>query len=513
MIFFAVDMSSTIYDATDWSFESLHKRIGDRLQMAPPATLRVSYLDTFDWRIHRAKARLTIEKQGRRKTIRWQEGSKPSYALPISSDVGTAGDLPRGFLRDRLQPILEARALLFMGSCRIQRQALQILDERGDSLVRLTLETIVVNSLSGRATSEHHRKLLVSPLPGREQEAQSSIAALAKEGAVPDPGFDAMTAAASVLGRRPGDYRSKPRLKLKRKTNVDSALRSILLQLFKTLSDNVDGVIEDVDIEFLHDLRVASRRTRSALSQLKGVLPKSKSNRFAAEFEWLGSVTGPCRDLDVNLLDMDRFRLEIGSEDDTLEPLHRLLRRSRAAELRRVRRALRSARFNDLVSQWSEFLEEPGSDSSDPIGEIADKRILKAYRRMLKRGSKLGDDPQPEALHRLRIDAKKLRYLLEFFSSLYPRKTLAKLVIELKKLQDVLGNFNDMEVQQTRLAQFADQLISTGEARSDTVFAMGRLADAMRQRQEDHRRDFAECFAEFADEDSRQLYQQLFGET
>jgi CHAD domain-containing protein len=174
-------------------------------------------------------------------------------------------------------------------------------------------------------------------------------------------------------------------------------------------------------------------------------------------------------------------------------------------------------RFAKLIDEWDQFLgtsrrhRKSPKNAALPISELAGKRILKAYARMVDRGTGLGTDPPPEILHRLRIDAKKLRYLLEFFTSLYPKETVTQLVKELKLVQDILGGFNDMEVQQRRLAEFADELMSTGKARSETVFAMARLSDAMAQRQEDFRLAFTDRFASFSCADSRRLYRSTFG--
>jgi CHAD domain-containing protein len=343
------------------------------------------------------------------------------------------------------------------------------------------------------------------------------LSLLLKQGLEEIPGFDRLTLAAAARGRRPGDYSSKPRVELRAKERADRSLRTILRQLLSTLRANVDWVIDDTDIEFLHDFRVATRRTRSALSQVTGVLPKERVRDFAAEFKWLGEVTGPLRDLDVFLYEMPGFQAELGGEDDSLAPLQRLLRRNRRNELRRVRRALRSKRFKALVSQWHAFLEDKpkkkhqGKQARRPIRQLADTRILKAYNRMIDRGAHLGDDPPAAELHRLRIDAKKLRYLLEFFFSLYPERTISRLVKELKQLQDILGGFNDMEIQQRWLHDFADTLIEEQSARSETVFDMSKLAQAMAARQEQYRLRFGRKFAVFASQESREIYRQTFG--
>ena len=297
----------------------------------------------------------------------------------------------------------------------------------------------------------------------------------------------------------------------------EDALRSILLQLLATLRANVDGVINDLDVKFLHDLRVASRRTRSALVQIKGVLPQDSVNFFITEFKWLGTVTGPCRDLDVFLLEMCSHRQQLGEASSHLEPLQRMLERARQEACQQVRVGLRSRRFLRLVETWQVFLTTPSTAESSPpnadrpVAELAGRRILKAYRRIVKRGLKLDQDPPAEAMHRIRIDAKKLRYLLEFFASLYPKKEIDRLVKELEKFQDILGGFNDMQVHHAKLSEFEQRLSEEGDTPAETRLAMGRLAAEMERRQEAYRHAFSSRFAEFVDRSSRARYEELFG--
>jgi CHAD domain-containing protein len=326
---------------------------------------------------------------------------------------------------------------------------------------------------------------------------------------------DVMTEAAAARGRRPGDYTTKPRLELRPAQRSDEAMRVVLAQLLEAMTANVGGVIADIDIEFLHDLRVASRRARSAIGQIKDVLPRPDADHLAAELRWLGSATNDCRDLDVALLEMDDYRHRLGDDAGAVDDLERLLRRRRSAALRRVRAALRSRRFDELVTSWRALITEPAdggetAHAARPIAELAGAKIVKAYRRMLKRGKRLADPPPAAELHRLRIDAKKLRYLLEFFASLYPEATVARLVKELKSFQDVLGGFNDMEVQRKQLTGLAEQLMAKGEADASTVFAIGRLTDMLRERQEIYHRDFGDRFAEFSGAASRRLYAKTF---
>jgi CHAD domain-containing protein len=315
------------------------------------------------------------------------------------------------------------------------------------------------------------------------------------------------------LRTRFGDSASKPRLSLRPDRRCDEALRTILGHLRQTVAANVDGVISDMDVEFLHDLRVAIRRARSALSQIKGVLPQPAVDRLAAELQWLGEITNPCRDLDVFLLGMGNYRRQVGAAANALGDFEKLLRRERSKVLRRVRGALRSKRFTRLMDEWRALVESKpsGSDpahAARPISDIAGKKILKACRRMVKHGAGLTDDPSAKQLHRLRIDAKKLRYLLEFFRSLYPAERVDLRIRELKGLQNVLGELNDREIQRARLAVMTREL--EGTAGAGTLAAMSDLGTALDRRQKELRAVFRDRFDPILSTAAQREYRALF---
>jgi CHAD domain-containing protein len=508
---------SQVLIADELSIAALTERVGNRLEFGPRATVRVTLLETFDWRLHDAGCMLTREREAGRRSLIWRaRDQRRPYVLPVDSEVRVARDLPEGFLRDELAALIEMRALLPMAVARVRRQTARITDQRGNTAVRLMIEETAALDRSNRVVGERHRTVTVQPVAIRQPKLNHLLELLRNSGAGGESTIAPLIAATAARGRSPGDYSSKPQHALRPDQRSDEAVRAILGHLLDTATANVPGVLADIDVEFLHDLRVASRRARSALGQIKKVLPKPEVERLAEELEWLGSVTNRCRDLDVYLLELDGYRKQLGDDADAIDDLERLLRRERAKALRRVRSALRSRRFDALVVAWRTVLiaapdgEEP-ANAARPIAELASRRILRAYRRMADRGSRLADPPLPEELHRLRIDAKKLRYLLEFFSTLYPKATITSLVKELKSFQDVLGGFNDMETQRTHLTEEAERLMAGGHTRALTVFAMGRLTDAMRARQDDYRRLFSDRFASFTSKTSRGMYSRTFG--
>ena len=88
---------------------------------------------------------------------------------------------------------------------------------------------------------------------------------------------------------------------------ADFAVADALLGYLAEMDATVDGIVDDIDTEYLHDFRVAVRRTRSVLKMLGDVLPPGLAERVAPEFRWLGDITTPTRDLDVYLLELERW--------------------------------------------------------------------------------------------------------------------------------------------------------------------------------------------------------------
>ncbi len=299
---------------------------------------------------------------------------------------------------------------------------------------------------------------------------------------------------------------------LSRDDRADASVRIILRFLFDELQSNVAGVLEDEDIEHLHDFRVAIRRIRTVLSQIRGVFAPTVVGRFAPEFKWRGTATGPCRDLDVTLLDLEGYPLQPGIDESALAPVQLFLETRREGEHHRIAAALESARFRLFAEEWRDFLSTTYRPGAEPpsapatIFEVAGPRILKAVNRIRKRGSGVDTDAPAATLHRLRIDGKKLRYLLEFFSDLYPRATVSRFIEELKQLQDILGEFNDTQVQLALLETFAED----GMPSSSTHAVIDTLLDVIKERERGLRTHFTKRFALFASDESRRLYTRTF---
>jgi CHAD domain-containing protein len=145
-----------------------------------------------------------------------------------------------------------------------------------------------------------------------------------------------------------------------------------------------------------------------------------------------------------------------------------------------------------------------------PVGDVANARIWRAFRRVLKEGRAIDDASPPPQLHELRKDCKKLRYLLELFGSLYPADRLDALIKALKSLLYTLGAYQDLAVQAHHLEAFAEQMAAAGKAPARTLLALGALVGRLLERRSAERADFAARFAAFDTDENRASYRSLF---
>ena len=299
------------------------------------------------------------------------------------------------------------------------------------------------------------------------------------------------------------------------KMPAGEGVRSILRQLFAALEAQEEGTRAGLDPECLHDFRVAVRRTRSVLGQLKQALPVAALEHFRPEFAWLGEVTGPTRDLDVYLLRFPDYRDSLPPEvHDHLQPLHQFLLAHRQIEQARLLNQLDSERYQQWKRQWREFLAAPAGDpppgwAQQELRNFADDRIIRALRKVFSQGRAIDQFAPADDLHELRKSCKKLRYLLEFFQPLYSGKALGRLIQSLKGLQDHLGEFQDLQVQSEALRSFSEQMIEEGEVPPRTLVALGMLVEGLRSRQRRVRKGFTKCFSHFDRTENHRLLEQL----
>jgi CHAD domain-containing protein len=195
--------------------------------------------------------------------------------------------------------------------------------------------------------------------------------------------------------------------------------------------------------EALHQARVALRRLQSAFVIFKPVISSDIGTPICEELRWLASELGDARNLDVLL------------ERSRQGPLHDTIKTARETAYDKIDADLRSARVRALMLDLAEWMVMGdwlrASDTEEarqqPAREFAARALDRFYRKVKKDGRDIVQTDD-EARHRVRKDAKKLRYAAEFFTSLFAdkreKRRLKKFIAALEELQDKLGELNDL---------------------------------------------------------------------
>lgn len=479
-----------------------------------PKKKKEEFFDTFDRRLHGQN--LVLIKDAGSYYLKDLTGGNivEAQGKLVNSDPKFWWDFPKCGLRKKLNNIIDMRALLSLAS--IERSVTTLRRLNDD---KKTVLFIYVKDLKVLNNTNDNYALIVQTqvVRGYEKESEEFDKYLKHIGLIPKTG-DMLSALESNFSRYPLDYSSKINVKLRPRMNGSDATKVILLNLLQTMEANEFGIKEDIDTEFLHDFRVAVRRTRSALSQIKEVFPPEITEHFKTGFSEIGTATNALRDLDVYLLTEDSYKKMLPDDLRTgLDPLFESLVEQRAQAKKSCIEFLESDSYKEIITSWKEFLNSSDTASEKaiygdtPVIDIAKEHIWKKYSKIIKQGSKITNSTPDPKLHNLRIECKKLRYLLEFFTSLFPERDMKIIIKHLKKLQDNLGDFNDLCVQQESLKTFlTNHNIGYDHAKANTQAAAGGLISVLYQKQLSVRKKFTENFEEFSDKETTELFEKLF---
>jgi triphosphatase len=253
---------------------------------------------------------------------------------------------------------------------------------------------------------------------------------------------------------------------LAREMTVDSALQEIGRNCLAQALRNQLPVLERKP-EGIHQMRVAVRRLRSAISSLKEMLPAEDRRWVDEELRWLGGALGQARNFDVfstELLPAARAGMANGAGWDELAGTLDRLRRSASD---RAREAVLSERYTGAMLHLLRWFEARGWRESvlpnSSIGDIAGP-VLERRRHKLRQRSKGFDRLGPRERHKLRIAAKKLRYTIELLGGLFDKSDLHAYTRKLKGLQDDLGYANDVRVAHDFLPELFAEVDPRGPA-------------------------------------------------
>lgn len=397
------------------------------------------YFDTADHELERAGYGARLRRTG------------GSVVVTVKSDVADSGS-PGGF-HHRLE--LEAEAVDSLRTERWPRSEVRELIERASGRHRLH-ERFVLRQR--RREREHRpgrgracllsidrvavvtRGQRVAQLRGLEVELTDGSAAVLREMArrieasglaTPEPRSKMALAAGLVEGR--GSVRADE--------PFPEAGRRILLGHLLRMLDR-EKRVRAGDVLAVKQMRVATRRMRSAWRVFDGAYRRADERRYLAELRQVARRLGAVRDLDV--------LIEALPADPLLEPLATDWRVRRRRTFRELLRTLDGGGYRRFVDDHLRFARTPGhgvtrASAGVPVRDVAGGKLQRAYERVRAYDSAVSAG-ETAALHALRIDAKRLRYTLETFRDILPGPVMADLIARLTRVQDHLGELNDARV-------------------------------------------------------------------
>ena len=253
---------------------------------------------------------------------------------------------------------------------------------------------------------------------------------------------------------------------------ASAAFRSIGFACLKQIVANKPAILAG-NHEGIHQMRIGLRRLRAAISLFSDIVAEAEVRDIKRELKWLTRELGPAREFDVFLTRVVAPLEKSHARLTGMRSLSNDLADRRDAAVARALTAVRSRRFRDLTLNLAAWL-----DGEQPIETLARAQLTRRWKKIRKRGRMLAK-LDAHARHKLRIQAKKLRYAAEFYKTVFPGKKKERrretFLSALKDMQDCFGDLNDVTVHEKLTTGIAKASIERSARPSRRVFAAGLL--------------------------------------
>jgi inorganic triphosphatase YgiF len=430
------------------------------------------YFDTPDQDLQKAGASLRVrESRGQRiQTLKRGDGlAREEHEAPILGDapdpsLGPLPDLlPRG---TELRPAFHVRVTRRQRLVRFAGAEIELALDQGEvrggrrsspiSEVELELKSGEPAALFGFARELSHAAPIYLSFASKSQWGQA------------------------LMAGQPLHAHRRARLAPAKDATIADVFQGVGRSALQSIAANAEVLRHASDADALHQLRVAARTLRSGLSTFKDVVADGAFEQVKTELRWLAKGCDQARNLDVFAGEVDAAA-KLDPPPRGLAALAEDVASARDTAYGDVVAAVCSTRFRDLlieVTGWVDTGEWRGrAGAHAPAKPFAARELHKRRKELLEDGrdlEALGDEDR----HKVRIDAKKLRYAAEGFEGLFARKPARRLIEALKALQDELGALNDLATQEAMLAGLP--------LRADAAFAAGELVGRKATRKDKH---------------------------
>jgi CHAD domain-containing protein len=460
----------------------------DGLVLEPRSTLQIfdTYLDTDDWRIHRAGFALRIRSESGKseatlKSLRsasaevadrreLSETLENSESESIRQSIGPVGM--------RVHAVSGAHALLPLFEVRTSRQRFAIRrEDEAQQLGEIALDETVISRPHGEPQTSMQR-VEVEALTGAHEPLEALVKTLRSDCALEEASDTKYSQGLKSVGLAPGAAPEFAPTAIEASMPVVDVALANLRRYLSAWHLHEPGARLGDNSEELHDLRLAGRRLDAILRQFRSSLPAS-FRRIWPTLKKILRALGDVRDLDVALSGLETFRRELPESDqETVEPLKQHLVSERGRARARMLSVLDSVSVQKNLQKLTSLLAEPSvaSQRSAPklTLNVARDMVRRRYRKVRKGADLVTADSSMEAYHEVRSRVKKLRYALEAVAVIYG-KPADEMLRALRRWQEKLGVQQDAAVASRRL-----QALASAPPKGippETLFLMGRLAE------------------------------------
>jgi CHAD domain-containing protein len=481
------------------------------------------YLDTFDWLLLKNKLalRFRISNGAAMYTLKSIEPIEDGIAKRMETEilldkpVDVPTLVPVKPIRKLVDGIIFPRKLLEQIQVRTDRRRYRLLSPEGAE-IELAFDT------SGFSLRGLHKPRRTQRLNELEAEIRDgSGAALEALASLLSSQFNYPASTASKFEVAIERFKitipsKKPpeKLRVQLDDRLDVAVQKILTYQMHRFQEQVPGVQGDIDTEFVHQARVATRRMRSALRLFRDAIPEGTAAYLQGELKWLGRLFGRVRDLDIFLLNLSRFKQQLerfpAKKKQTFE---NWIEKHRRPPLKALRRALESPRYKHFERRMMQFFERRlplrprPSLALKPVREVAPVIITEKFDAVIEQGRALLADSNLKQYHLLRIQMKRLRYACEFMAPAYDGR-LDSFVERTVEIQDCLGELQDTVF--TR--KFIDGLLEDWKGKlvdPNLLFILGEIYQLQTEIARERIEAFGKIWGPFSSEETTAVLKEI----
>jgi len=489
---------------------------GYRIKELKPVTNVDLYLDTFDWllmkrkmslryRFSDGKAMYTIKSLG---PIEGGIARRLEIETLLDGPVDVPVNIPVKQIRSSIEEVIFPRKLLEQIQIRTDRRRYRVISpERAKFELAFDTAGFLLKGFNKPRGARKLHELEAELLAGPPAALNALSALLSATLGYPPSQVSKFELAVErfkivVPSKRPPD-----KFLVRPDDRLDLAVRKIMTHQLNRFREQIPGIRQDIDTEFVHQARVTTRRLRSSLRLFRAAVPQTTGEFLAGELKWLGGLLGAVRDLDVFLLNLSRFREQVKSFPGKQKKYFaNWIGEHRRGPLANLIQALDSPRYKNFEQRLNRFLQGPLPRSPraplalKQVSEVAPELITEKFAAVIKQGHAVLADPKIKQFHALRIQMKKLRYACEFLAPAYSGG-LDPFIERTVEIQDCLGDIQDTVF----TSNFIESLLEDWKRRivdPDLLFVLGELYQLQGEIAAERRQRFGAIWGRFSSQET-----------